>query len=188
MFKKIIAVFTAAVLFTSCAVFGKEEPKESDSEKGNRIAKEVGQNVLTAIQNKDADALADLFCQYTVDGYGDDLKSEIQNLYDFIDGEIISHDEIETRASFDKRTEYGPVIYSYQAIYENVMTDKGTDYSISCKGYTIYKDHPELVGFVTLYVYDMDKSKYIIERDTTGNIDDSEFSYHIGALPEKDLV
>ena len=217
MYKKLIAVLTAAVLFTSCGITesvnkkidkAKEKVKEKVSEaeekfsdkmediygessldEGKRIAKEVGQNVLTAIQNEDVDALAGLFCQYTVDEYGDNLKPEIQNLFDYFDGEIISYDEIETRSGPAKTTaEDGPVIFSYCAIIGNVITDKGTNYSISCKGYTIYKDHPELVGFVTLYVDDMDKSEYIIEHNSSGYIDESMYSYHIGTLPQEDLV
>ena len=187
MFKKILAVLTAAVLFTSCGIFSKD-PKESRPVDGKIIAKELGENVLNAIQNEDVDALADLFCQYTVDEYGDDLKPEIQNLYDYIDGEIVSHDEIETRSNDAKLTaEDGPVISSYHAIIENVITDNGNRYSISCKGYTIYKDHQDLVGFVQIYVTDENKFD-LLHQNNVGSVDKSEFSYHIGHMPEKPLV
>lgn len=217
MLKKIITVLTAAFLFTSCGIpdavnkkidKAKEKVKEKVSEaeekfsdkmediygessldEGKRIAKEVGQNVLTAIQNEDVDALADMFCQYTVDEYGDDLKPEIQNLYDYIDGEIVSHDEIETRSNAAKMTaEDGPVIFSYHAIIENVITDKGNKYKIGCTGYSVYKNHPELVGFVRLFVLDKNKNEYVIENYDLKDIDNSMYSYKIGELPEKPLV
>ncbi len=209
MFKKILAVLTAAVLFTSCAFTetvnkkidkAKEKVNEIKKEVSEKIeddltptniklAKELGQNVLTAIQNEDVDALADLFCQYTVEEYGDDLKPEIQNLYDYIDGKIVSHDEIETRKAVGRTTEKdGVVVYTYCAIIENVITDKGNKYLISCKGYSVYKDHPELIGFVELYVEDTDKFEYIIDHDNSGYIDESMFSYHVGNMPEEYLI
>ena len=152
---------TAAVLFTSCAFTEKidkakekvNEVKEKVSEVKKEVsekieddltydklkqAKELGQNVLTAIQNEDVDTLADMFCQYTVEEYGDNLKTEIQNLYDFIDGDIISNDDIKPSAGLAKSTrEDGAVIYTYEALIKNVITDKGNKYSIDCRGYYI---------------------------------------------------
>ena len=192
MFKKLIAILTAAILFTSCAFTEKiDKAKEKVNEvkkevydkledlllpEERKMAKELGKNVLAAIQNEDVDSLADLFCQYTVDEYGDDLQLEIQNLYDFIDGNIVSHDDIKLLSGPAKSTEEdGAVIYSYGAQFKNVITDKGNKYSIDCRGYTIYKDHPELVGFVRLTV-------------TNRNNPEHTTSYRIGNLPKEPLV
>ncbi len=205
MYKRLIAVMIAAVLFTSCAFTEtvnkkiekvKEKVNEIKKEVSEKIeddltptniklAKELGQNVLTAIQNEDVDALADLFCQYTVEEYGDDLKPEIQNLYDYIDGKIVSHDEIKTREAVGRTTEKdGIVIYSYNATIENVITDKGNKYLIGCRGYSVYKENPKLVGFVRLYVQDENKYDLLHQNHETG-VDPSKFSYQIGHLPEE---
>ena len=204
MYKKLIAVLTAAVLFTSCAFTEKvDKAKERVNEvkkevydkledllltKEGRMAKELGENVLTAIQNEDVDALADLFCQYTVDEYGDDLKPEIQNLYDYIDGKIVSHGKINPDTFLQETTEEdGAVIYCYSAIIGYIITDKENEYVIVCSGYTIYKDHPELVGFVELYVEDRNKFR-LLHQNNEINVDPAKFSYQIGELPEEPLV
>ncbi len=202
MFKKLIAILTAAILFTSCAFTEKiDKAKEKVNEvkkevndkiedlllpKERKMAKELGKNVLAAIQNEDVDALADMFCQYTVDEYGDDLKPEIQNLYDFIDGEIVSYGETDLLSHLEKSTEeYGAMIYAYGATIANVITDKGNKYEIGCRGYTIYKENPKLVGFVRLYVFDENKCEYVMENYDQKDIDDSMYSYQVGHLPEE---
>ena len=204
MYKKLIAVLTSAILFTSCAFTkkvdkAKEKVNEVKKEVNDKIeelllpeerkmARELGENVLTAIQNEDVDALADLFCQYTVVEYGDNLKPEIQNFYDYIDGEIVSYGEINLFSGPAKSTEEdGAVIYSYGATIGDIITDNGNEYAIDCRGYTIYKDHPELVGFVRLYVVDRNKYK-LLHQNHEINVDPAKFSYQIGELPEEPLV
>ena len=99
-----------------------------------------------------------------IDNYTD-IDTQIDEAFDFIDGEIVSYDEPFSSASG------GVEKKSYGAQTQNIITDKGTEYKISFEGWLTNEEEPEKVGVSYIRVIDM-----------TGSYDSSKTDKENGIL------
>lgn len=110
---------------------------------------------------KDADIVKELFSEYAHEQY--DLDTQIADVFEFIDGEIVSVGKILAGCSgFETTMEYGSVINEIDGTIDEVVTDNGKSYSISFKGYYNYKSHDEQVGVYSIHV--VDDAAYNVHR------------------------
>ncbi len=114
-------------------------------------AKEMQTKIIQCFINKDKETLKSLFSEYVREDY--DLNNQIDTAFNFIDGKIVKYDSPTSMAcgSFD--------IKGYNGNTDNIITEKGTKYSIGFKGWlTNDKEHKKIgVLFVeitneTMYV------------------------------------
>ncbi|MCM1090665.1 MAG: DUF5104 domain-containing protein [Muribaculum sp.] len=112
--------------------------------------------ILQGVLDKDAKAIADLFCPYMKENYPN-LEEEIGNWIEFIDGDILSYDAPEGRRGGGATTAVdGVVEQSISGKIENVKTSSGKTYRIGHGGYSVYKEHPDYVGVTSVTIFDED--------------------------------
>lgn len=137
-----VALSVSLCLFSSCK--RKTDEHIAPDEQGYLWAKQV----IECFKNKDSEALAQLFCTNAQNEF--DLENEIQVLFDFVDGEIVSYDEPSGNAGGGEIAPEGIVQKGVGGRIENIVTDKGTVYRISFKGYVIFEEDKGSIGICNL--------------------------------------
>ena len=116
--------------------------------------------VVEALKTRDGNKLKsvlapDLRKQQGIDG-------EIRDFVSFIDGNIVSHDDIGLVSSREgKYDEEGPVIKIYDGSTENIITDTGRTYELRYQMYYVNRQHADYEGITILGLYDSE----IYEQD-----------------------
>lgn len=149
-----LMMFIMAVFSTGCL-----SSKEYKSP-GN-LAKEHQTEIMECFINKDGETLKGFFSEYVLENYPD-IDKQIEAAFDFLDGEIVSYDEPFPSASgsYEKK--------DYGATTRNIITDKGTEYSIGFKGWYAYDKEPDKVG-ITVIVVRNETIKEELDRDGVEN-------------------
>jgi len=155
MIKRIIYILTSLMMlitFISCDE--DEEYKTPD-----QYAKERQTEIMECFINKDKETLKGVFSEYVINKYPD-IDSQIDEAFNFFDGEIVSYDEPNSSASgpSDKK--------SYGGTTLNIFTDKETKYKISFTGWLSNSEQPDKVGIIRVKVANM-----------TGEYDDNKLLY-----------
>jgi len=153
--RKIIYFFTALLVFiafTSCDE--NEEYKTPD-----QLAKERQTEIMECFINKDKETLKGFFSEYVINKYPD-IDSQIDEAFNFLDGEIVSYDEPNSRASGPSDRK------SYGGTTLNIFTDKDTKYKISFTGWLSNSEQPDKVGIIRVKIANM-----------TGEYDDNKLLY-----------
>lgn len=141
MIKKICIVILSVtvMLLTGCNLSGEEYKTPT------KQAEELQNDIMECFINKDKETLKSYFCQYTLDN-AIDIDKKINDAFNLIDGEIVSYDEpYATETGNMDRKDYG-------ATTENIITDKGTEYSISFKGWLTNDEEPDKIGILVLVI------------------------------------
>ena len=122
-----------------------------------RVARLQSEEIIQGVLNKDAEAIADLFCPYVKENYPN-LEEDIADGIEFIDGDILSYDAPEgDRGGGTRTAEDGVVEQSINGGIDNIKTSSGKTYRIGHGGYSVYKECPDYVGVtsVTIFVEDL---------------------------------
>ena len=141
MLKKIcmVTLLVTSLLLAGCN-FDSEEYKTPTQQ-----AEELQSDIMECFINKDVETLKSYFCKYTRDNVSD-LDDKIKDAFNLIDGEIVSYDEpFATATGSMDRKDYG-------AETENIITDKGTEYSISFIGWLTNDEEPDKIGILVLVI------------------------------------
>ena len=153
--KKIIYILTSLIMlisFTSCDE--DEEYKTPD-----QLAKERQTEIMECFINKDKETLKSFFSEYVINKYPD-IDSQIDEAFNFLDGEIGSYDEPDSSASGPSDRK------SYGGTTLNILTDKETEYRISFTGWLSNCEQPDKVGIIRVKIANM-----------TGEYDDNKLLY-----------
>lgn len=125
----------------------------------------LSEQVLESVLNQDKEQLKSLFCKKLQEKSG--LDEELEEFFNFMDGEIVSHDEPDGSLGFGRRTpEDGYIIDGVRGNIKNIKTDAGKTYEINYTGYRIYKSDESLLGITGIRVLDLDefeKEKDLLE-------------------------
>lgn len=102
-----------------------------------QFAVELYTEIIECLKNRDKEKLNGLFNDY----YRNSLDADIDEAFDFIDGEIISCGEIEADGHIGS-------FYTYASYFADayVITDKGTEYEIRIDGRLHDVEDPKRVG------------------------------------------
>ncbi|MDE7253587.1 MAG: DUF5104 domain-containing protein [Acetatifactor sp.] len=118
-----------------------------------RVARLQSEEILLGVLNKDAEAIADLFCPYVKENYPN-LEEDIADWIEFIDGDILSYDAPEgARGGGTTTAEDGVVEQSINGGIDNIKTSSGKTYRIGHGGYSVYKEHPDYVGVTSVTIF-----------------------------------
>ncbi len=101
--------------------------------------------IVESINEQDSTAIKNLLSSYLLANVKD-IDSSIDEMFEFIDGEIVSYDKPfgSECGSFEKK-DTGAKIQSF-------VTDKGTEYYIGTNQWYRYDEHPEQVGIYNITV------------------------------------
>ena len=114
----------------------------------DQLAVERQTEIMDCFINKDAETIKSFFSEYVIETYPD-IDTQIDKAFNFLDGEIISYDEPFSSASGSKDRK------AYGADTRNIITDKGTEYKISFKGWLTNSKETNKVGVICIKVIDM---------------------------------
>ncbi|MGN0632544.1 MAG: DUF5104 domain-containing protein [Oscillospiraceae bacterium] len=167
----LVLLLSMSIVLTSCSFpFSSKENTPGRVE----LAEQTQNEIMDCFLNKDSEGIINLMSPYVQQNYA--LDTEIEEAFEYIDGEIVSYDEPKFGASAAASDESGWVRYGYHGSTENVITDKGTEYTISFKGWCIYRDDASKVGVYRIYISNETKKETI--HGTIRNFE--EYSISIG--------
>ena len=142
---KILAVISLIPIFLSGCF---------DSHSTREIAMLQAKGIIICIQNKNSERLKSLFCDEIKSR--DSIDSEIENLFNFIDGEIISYDEFTVLGQSKNSTPEGIEEEGICGNIHNIKTDTGKNYSLYFYSYHINKEDEDSVGVTDVTIFDED--------------------------------
>ena len=140
------------VSFTSCDE--DEEYKTPD-----QLAKERQTEIMECFVNKDKETLKSFFSEYVINKYPD-IDSQIDEAFNFLDGEIVSYDEPNTSASGPSDRK------SYGGDTRNIVTTQNTEYRIIFRGRLTSDEEPEKIGVRCITVINMTESNKYANSDS----------------------
>jgi len=152
--KQLAVVLLVMVVLTGCSFINKDEDKKEENQTPKEYATEQSEYIMECIVNKDKEGLKSVFSKHIAETH--DLDKEIDEFFEFIDGEIVSYDEPEGHEGGYKMKEGE---YTEKKLYgeiDNIKTDKGKTYSIGYQSYSIYKSNEEYVGVRIVNIRDED--------------------------------
>lgn len=150
VFLVVLGIFLTLILLTGCswkaklAITGRQPIKQD--------AKNKLSEIMGCFMDKDREGIKSFFSGYIIEKYPE-INEQIDNAFDFLDGEIITYDEPEEKVygGINKRE------YDVRCFW--VITDKGTEYTIGVKGWYRHNEMPEKIGARVIFVVDETKAK-----------------------------
>lgn len=121
--------------------------------------KEYSDNLMKILTEKNEVAFKELLCQDIIDTH-ENIDDEIKELFNFIEGDILSYDPPRSGAMSETTTpEEGAIERVAKCNLVNIHTSEGKTYYIRYYYGMIYKDHPEFLGIVCINIH-IDGAEY----------------------------
>ena len=121
---------------------------------------------MEALKEKDNDKLKGVLAEAFQNQ--ENIDEEIDNLINFIDGNIISYDEIDIaslgRGSSDEK---GMIYRMYDGETENIVIDSGKKYKLKYYMYYVNRNHKDYEGIIQIWLEYTEL--YIEENDYPDN-------------------
>lgn len=133
-----------------------------------------GQTTIDAFMNNDIETLKNIFCKNVSDSH--DLKGEIQNAFDFIDGNIISYEKINSEETGGTRRDGETIRRTGFSDIIGIKTDSGKSYEILLLCVLEYSEDISHVGVQDISVYEVNYTSEnylsydIINKITVGGV------------------
>ena len=108
--------------------------------------------VFDALKEKNTEKVISMFCQKSQDSH--DLKSEIEDVYDFLDGNLVSYENI-SGGSGGETFESGIKVRANSCPeITGVITDTEHEYTIYVQIVSVYSDDSEWEGVTLITIFD----------------------------------
>ncbi len=165
--KKIISIIlSAAVLctLTGCDRTARVADALNWEIKAKQIANEQAEIILDCLKTGNSEELEAQFCKNISSSH--DLKAEIAEAIEFIDGNIIDDGTWTGMSSAGESVDDGKItkLDICPSMYD-VKTDTGKKYLIWFDSYLIYEKEPNNIGMIYIIVKNEDKSSVVIGGD-----------------------
>lgn len=128
--------------------------------------KSTAEHAMTLFANKELNELIKLFSKDIQENRKDETIAEIEKIYDFFDGEIISY-EFDSEGGVEAKKSDGKVYYYDCFLRFNAETDNGTVYKIRFTYHYIWDEKPEYEGICKIKVTEKENSDNKIEAGIT---------------------
>ena len=116
-----------------------DDSSSPENKTPDEISKETLSQIISCFENDDNSELKKMMSDYIINN-DSQLDNEIEDAFDFIDGKIVSYDNPFANAmgSHEKKACGGRVT--------NIITENGTEYSISFTGWLTYDSDESKIG------------------------------------------
>ena len=152
-------ILLAVLVMTGCSVANKTDKKKEEYQSPIEYATEQSEYIMECIVNKDKERLKSVFSKHISETH--DLDKEIDEFFEFIDGEIVSYDEPEGYEG-GYTMEYGKYKEKeLQGKIKNIKTNKDEKYRIRIHIYQIHENDKDKVGVD--YISVLDENSWIGE-------------------------
>lgn len=148
--KLITTIFTLIGLLIGSVVEIFQAIGESNSQ--SREADRISQSVIECFVDEDEKELKKLFCEKIAGKYT--LDKEIQNAFDYIDGEIISYNVYSDPIGGSAWDDGVQTRLDVKPWIREIKTDTGGEYTIAAHGYLVYEKGGEYIGLTYINIRD----------------------------------
>ncbi len=165
--KALLFILVSVSLLTSCSIT-KELNIKSETKK------EI-ETMMELIQNEDTDELIKHFSPDVTDIHNDFLVKEIEQLYFYLDGKILSYDEPTDTGYSQEAVDYGHIkLYRSNPDVENVETQDGRLLTFSFSYTVIDEKNSEHVGINQILIFTQNDNGSLdeLQLDIDGLSDD----------------
>ncbi len=144
-------VLCSCAILTALALTACNFPPEYVSKRDNAEKIEA---VMKAIEREDTDELLTHFSSDMLDNHYDILINEIDEMYSYLDGKIVSYDDPTSTGYSRETVNYGDITYYHSSPdVKNVITEGGQELMFSF-GYTVIDDeNSENVGINQIRIF-----------------------------------
>lgn len=153
----IVLILFFLLMMTSCT--------DESSQMHDEI-KSTAEHAITLFADKELNELIKLFSEDIQENRKDETIAEIEKIYDFFDGEIISY-EFDSEGGVEAKKSDGKVYYYDCFLRFNAETDNGTVYKIRFTYHYIWDEKPEYEGICKIKVTEKENSDNKIEAGIT---------------------
>ena len=151
----LLFVFLICMMGTMCSCSkndGNEEYYTVSSTELNQEAARIQEVALDAFKNKDATKLENEFSEFAKENAN--LNDEIENAFEFIEGNIITVESSSVGYGGGSKDEKGDVRADYAVRLYSVRTDKYKNYEIRIFGNFFYRNNEHKQGIYRIHVRD----------------------------------
>ena len=148
--KRLGFILLAGLVLMGCNYIYRNKDYQTPKE----YATEQSEYIMECVVNKDKEGLKSVFSKHIAETH--DLDKEIDEFFEFIDGEIVSYDEPVGREG-GAYMEYGEYIEKeLNGSVVNIKTNNKRNYEILFDSYYIYKRNKDYEGVFYLAIIDSD--------------------------------
>ncbi len=145
--KKLVLLVIGIMIFLILTGETKQEEYLTSDEKAQKQSREI----IEAVEKGDKKAIKKM-CSEEFKSIVN-FDEQLDEFFEFIDGEIVSYDEPDGWCQGWMREELGTTEESLEGEIDNIKTDEGKTYRISFFSDSINKEYPECVGINGLGIY-----------------------------------
>ena len=156
---------SACVLLQGCTKEdGNKGTEEKEYETPLMMSRRQGEEIIEYVVNKDKEGLKSVFSKHISETHN--LDKEIDEFFEFIDGEIVSYDTPEGSMGGGRKRDGEYVERTTGGQIENIITSTGNKYMISFMTYYICEENKDKEGVSVLGVVDANSYKGEIPYQT----------------------
>lgn len=151
----------------------KSNMKNLFEDSDQQVSDEIIETVLDGINNEDTDSIKNIFSEKAV-SESENFDDNVQSLFDFIDGEVVSYEESDPPSSFDSSDSDYKIKLIKSYYYMSTNSEK---YFILIENYAINTKNIDNQGVKCLIIVKADDRQKVFDRsenilfNETGRID-----------------
>lgn len=137
------------IIVTTVMLYGCNDPNYKTPSEIGQMKNEI---IMEALKARDKEKLKQVLAKALQNQ--ENIDAEIDNLINFIDGNIISYDiglALPGRGSSDEK---GLIYEVYDGKTQNIVTDKGKRYYLHYATYYVNRNHQDYVGVIQIKLCD----------------------------------
>lgn len=159
--KKILSYIM--ILIVIVTLYGCNDPNYKTPEEIGQMKNEI---IMEALKARDKEKLKQVLAKSMQNQ--ENIYEEIDNLINFIDGNIVSYDDIGLASPGRGESDEQGLIYEvYDGWTRNIVTDTGKKYDLKFYNYYVNRNHEDYVGVIQVSIYDTEI--YTEENDYPDN-------------------
>ena len=159
--KKILVYITILIVTVTLCGCG-----DSNYKTPSEIGQMKNKTIMEALKAKDKEKLKTVLAKAMQNQ--ENIDEEIDNLMNFIDGNIVSYDDVELAFPGEGKSDEDGWIYRvYDGETENIITDTGKKYKLKYYMYNVNRNHKDYEGIIQVILYDTEI--YTEENDYPAN-------------------
>ena len=153
-----ITLILVSIFLLACTDKNKSKTSEIESEKETKLDNEeinnIGLEIYEGLKNKDKDRIKSVFSENQLMNHSRKIDRNIDEIYEFIDGEIVEYKEITGSCGGGERRYYEWIYRYFGGHIFGIKTDTGREYTISYGGCMVDKNDSDNIGISHFIIWE----------------------------------
>ena len=145
-----ITLILVSIFLLACTSENKATISESTDNNNSIITDkqiwDMALEIYEGLKNKDKEKIKSVFSENELMNHSRKIDNKIDEVFDFIDGEIVTYKEVNGSCGGGKARDGEWVEESFVGYIYGIKTDTGREYTISYGGYLVDKDDTDNIG------------------------------------------